>query len=486
MSLSSNNSSGCTYRFIESSLSTLPVQTNYQLEIRQQPKRAKVSLINERDRRPIEPPPILQLYWKNCSEEELKKCLQSPFYFTVANLVTENDPDTPLLPVQEYMSGSTVSSLHRLRDIDNLDGGFFVFGDLAVKKDGKFKLKFSLFEIAEGQVENKRTILSDAFTVFIPKQFPGPVEATFLSRTFSDQGVKMRIRKEHQLQSRKRKHENETDSSFTPPVTNEPNVQPTKRYYTKHSKTIASSPTYADPSASSSDVFFGRWQATTPHQIKNLSCSLATPPILTNTGKTTLPEDSEYRRMACKFKYQYPEDHAQAFPSPESTIYNATLNITSNSSTPRSASWGYRYNERDAHSRSLPPIINETNARRSSPEMITTAGLFTDSPPSMAKQLPQDPSLARYHTCYDTKSYHRDSSSLDDLPTPPSSIIELHQNATGTQNWGTRLPPLKAIMDNLDPHMNKSSLFPLLLPPPPSLVAVNTNIHEKNNYSKYR
>jgi hypothetical protein len=82
-----------------------------------------------------------------------------------------------------------------------IDGGFFVFGDLAVKKEGKFKLKFSLFEIVEGQVQNRRTILSDTFTVFIPKQFPGPVEATFLSRTFSDQGVKMRIRKEHRLQS---------------------------------------------------------------------------------------------------------------------------------------------------------------------------------------------------------------------------------------------------------------------------------------------
>lgn len=42
--------------------------------------------------------------------------------------------------------------------------------------------------------------MSDTFTVFIPKHFPGPVEATFLSRTFSDQGVKMRIRKEHRLQ----------------------------------------------------------------------------------------------------------------------------------------------------------------------------------------------------------------------------------------------------------------------------------------------
>lgn len=84
----------------------------------------------------------------------------------VANIVTEQDPQTLLLPIQDYLSGSTVSSLHRLRDIDNSgkylfykiflchthlssDGGFFVFGDLAVKKEGRFRLQFSLFEIVE-------------------------------------------------------------------------------------------------------------------------------------------------------------------------------------------------------------------------------------------------------------------------------------------------------------------------------------------------
>ncbi|KAL7321307.1 hypothetical protein PS15m_001092 [Mucor circinelloides] len=495
MALSSSNSGGCTYRFIESSLSTLPVQTNYDLEIRQQPERAKVSLINERDRRPIEPPPILQLHWENCSEEELKKCLQSPFYFTVANLVTEDDPETPLLPVQDYMSGSTVSSLYRLRDIDNSDGGFFVFGDLAVKKEGKFKLKFSLFEIVEGQVENKRTMLSDTFTVFIPKQFPGPVEATFLSRTFSDQGVKMRIRKEHRLQSRKRKLENGADSSSASSVTNESASQPTKRYHTKHSKMVVSSPPYAEPSASSSDVFFGRWQATTPHHHNSRdTLSAPTPPPSNTIAAASNPTgDIEYKRLTSKFKYQYPEDHAQAFPSPESTIYTTIPNAASSTPIPCSMSWGYRYNERDAYSRSLPRAswpIPSTNIRRSSPELITNASHFTDSPPSMARQLPQDSSLARYHTCSDTKSsfHSRDHGSLDGLPTPPSSITELHQNATGTQSWGTRLPPLRAIMNNLDQHMNKSSLFPLLLPPPAPLVAVHasSSLNEPYNYPYYR
>ncbi|KAI8099885.1 velvet factor [Halteromyces radiatus] len=106
-----------------------------------------------------------------------------------------------LLSTQEYLAGSTVSSLYRLRDIDDSDGGFFVFGDLYCKKQGHYRLQFSLFEIVEGTVQNKQTIVSEPFKTFLPKHYPGPVEATFLSRAFSDQGVKMRIRKEHRLNS---------------------------------------------------------------------------------------------------------------------------------------------------------------------------------------------------------------------------------------------------------------------------------------------
>lgn len=78
-----------------------------------------------------------------------RKCLQSPFYFVVANLLDVENNDQLLTPTQNYLHGTTVSSLYRLRDIDNKDGGFFVFGDLSVKKDGVFKLQFNLFEIVE-------------------------------------------------------------------------------------------------------------------------------------------------------------------------------------------------------------------------------------------------------------------------------------------------------------------------------------------------
>ncbi len=67
---------------------------------------------------------------------------------------------------QTALAGTLVSSLHRLKDVDNSgrslpryithrsttdvaipDGGFFVFGDLSVKVEGEYRLRFSLFEM---------------------------------------------------------------------------------------------------------------------------------------------------------------------------------------------------------------------------------------------------------------------------------------------------------------------------------------------------
>ncbi|KAI7886277.1 hypothetical protein K492DRAFT_177807 [Lichtheimia hyalospora FSU 10163] len=127
----------------------------------------------------------------------------------MANLVAADDPTCTLLPTEEYLVGTTVSSLYRLRDIDNMDAGFFIFGDLAVLKEGQFRLHFSLFEMTGDEVRNCKTIMTDPFIVYPPKQFPGFDESTFLTRSFSDQGVRLRIRKQHRInnttQPKKRK-----------------------------------------------------------------------------------------------------------------------------------------------------------------------------------------------------------------------------------------------------------------------------------------
>ncbi|RCH80134.1 hypothetical protein CU098_006618 [Rhizopus stolonifer] len=112
------------------------------------------------------------------------------------------------ISTQNILTGQTASSMYKLKDINNHDGGFFVFGDLSVKLEGQFRLKFSMFKITKVGATNLSSIYSDVFQVYSPKTFPGMLESTFLSRSFSDQGVRIRIRKEHRVQmniSRKRK-----------------------------------------------------------------------------------------------------------------------------------------------------------------------------------------------------------------------------------------------------------------------------------------
>ncbi|KAK9373162.1 velvet factor-domain-containing protein [Lipomyces chichibuensis] len=171
---------------------------DYILEIRQQPIRCKAAGTSERalaDRKAVDPPPIIQLTISDGDSH--REWLQSPFFFMCANLY---DPvvDTPITrPPSETLAGTLVSSLHRVRDGKDREGGYFVFGDLSIKLEGKFRLQFNLFEMLDGaQVEFITSTISDVFTVYSSRQYPGVLESTTLSRQFSDQGVRLRLRKE--------------------------------------------------------------------------------------------------------------------------------------------------------------------------------------------------------------------------------------------------------------------------------------------------
>ncbi|KAK3724792.1 hypothetical protein LTR37_000840 [Vermiconidia calcicola] len=122
--------------------------------------------------------------------------------------------DSPLI-------GQNVSSLHRLKDIDNRDGGFFVFGDISCRRVGRFRLQFNLYEFRkdEEQVLFVESAVSEAFTVVNSKEFRGLMESTTLSRTFSDQGVRLRLRKEPRaLTGTKRAWDGTPPASSTSPI----------------------------------------------------------------------------------------------------------------------------------------------------------------------------------------------------------------------------------------------------------------------------
>ncbi|CAO0796742.1 unnamed protein product [Mucor circinelloides] len=191
------------------------IPERFVLKIRQQPVQTRLSTHNERDRRPLDPPPIVQIELDNSNPQETQDFLQNPYLFMCVSLVNASTHEDIIHSTQNTLSGQTSSSMYKLKDINNHDGGFFVFGDLSVKLEGQFRLKFSMFEISTYGATNLKSIYSNVFQVYPSKTFPGMLESTFLSRSFSDQGVRIRIRKEHRVQmtgSRKRKLSSQDDA----------------------------------------------------------------------------------------------------------------------------------------------------------------------------------------------------------------------------------------------------------------------------------
>jgi hypothetical protein len=124
--------------------------------------------------------------------------LKGPYFFVSCSLISDDETRSRSEKdeIKHGLAGTLVSSLHRLKDTDNTDGGFFVFGDLSVKLEGIFRLQFTLYEVRDKEVAYINSVSSGTFTVYAAKNWPGMAESTFLTRLFSDQGVRLRLRKE--------------------------------------------------------------------------------------------------------------------------------------------------------------------------------------------------------------------------------------------------------------------------------------------------
>jgi hypothetical protein len=124
--------------------------------------------------------------------------LKGPYFFVSCSLLDDDETRSQADKdeIKHGLAGTLVSSLHRLKDTDNTDGGFFVFGDLSVKVEGTFRLQFTLYEVRDKEVAYINSVSSGPFNVYASKNWPGMAESTSLTRSFSDQGVRLRLRKE--------------------------------------------------------------------------------------------------------------------------------------------------------------------------------------------------------------------------------------------------------------------------------------------------
>jgi len=174
------------------------------------------------DRRPVDPPPVVQLQIFEHSKSEPKTFIDITQYYP-ANFFVYVTLESEGASKTETARGSN-GKVKQLTGTPNTGGlyldrpdkaVFFTFGDLSVRSEGLYKLRFNLYEVPFCQhltdivmdTGNKPTselgfafgraeVHSNTFEVFSAKKFPGLAESTLLSRTLSEQGCRVRIRRD--------------------------------------------------------------------------------------------------------------------------------------------------------------------------------------------------------------------------------------------------------------------------------------------------
>lgn len=210
------------------------------LVIRQQPAQARVCGIGINvDRRPVDPPPVLQLVERPAANISTSTSTSannsngiggrrggvggangsissngstSTTFFRVqsalictATLCEPDSPHTEVMTLSPRDStdtdvcctmGTLVTSIQRLRDEtpDGPDVGFFIFPDISIRQHGTYVLRFDAYQLMGPQVTHLARVYSNPFEVHNAKTFGGMLASTSLDLHIAKQGVKLRIR----------------------------------------------------------------------------------------------------------------------------------------------------------------------------------------------------------------------------------------------------------------------------------------------------
>lgn len=184
-------------------------QSEYRIRVRQQPLAARSCGFGERDRRVLDPPPILQLTIEDpsLSKDEVSQRIRYPFLVMHCSIWdSTGEKDCSAMPEdyrqQRRLMGTLVSSPFVAGDEKGEEGCFFCFPDLSCRTPGSFRLKFALVVIdpmASTQPGMKfpivAQVMSDVFTVYNAKDFPGMQASTPLTKRLKEQGCLISIKK---------------------------------------------------------------------------------------------------------------------------------------------------------------------------------------------------------------------------------------------------------------------------------------------------
>lgn len=188
---------------------TFPPESEYKITVRQQPFAARSCGFGERDRRVIDPPPIVQLTMDDpdLPAEEVARRIRNPFSVVHCSIWDESGTkDMSSMPEdfrqQRRLMGTLVASPFVGLDENGEEGCFFCFPDLSCRTPGTFRLKFQLviLDIVKMRTPGMKapilsTAVSESFQVFNAKDFPGMKASTPLTKRLKEQGCLISIKK---------------------------------------------------------------------------------------------------------------------------------------------------------------------------------------------------------------------------------------------------------------------------------------------------
>ncbi|KAI9699320.1 MAG: velvet protein [Candelina mexicana] len=212
----------------------------YNLTVIQQPERARAcgsGAKSSADRRPVDPPPIVELKILDDTRNDITFSHNANFFLFAtlepARQIAQGRVAAPAAQTFPVLTGMPVAGMAYLDR--PAPAGYFIFPDLSVRHEGKYRLSFNLYEevkeAKDADVETEAAskpripspmaptahvywrleVKSAPFTVFSAKKFPGLAESTALSRIVAEQGCRVRIRRDVRMRRRDNKNAKDWD-----------------------------------------------------------------------------------------------------------------------------------------------------------------------------------------------------------------------------------------------------------------------------------
>ncbi|KAK3988141.1 velvet factor-domain-containing protein [Cladorrhinum sp. PSN332] len=234
----------------------------YCLKVIQQPERARACGSGPKssaDRRPVDPPPVVELRiyegntWDQAQEKDITFLYSANFFLYAtlehARVMAHGRVQTPAANTPPVLTGMPVSGMAYLDR--PTEAGYFLFPDLSVRHEGRYRLTFNLYEETKedkdkdpsseespqsapgtspatgGSFDFRMEVKSQDFVVYSAKKFPGLAESTQLSRVVAEQGCRVRIRRD--VRMRRRETKGNTDFENNEDEFSHPARRPSRR-----------------------------------------------------------------------------------------------------------------------------------------------------------------------------------------------------------------------------------------------------------------